>query len=132
MFTDEAAVTAAVATWKVAVEAPGGTVTVETTGYASAGLLLESVTVTPDAGAGPPRVTGPCTVVPPITDAGATVARARSGGLACVFRSSVAVVGFSSRRSLEPLPSTSAAVRLAFPAGLRSTGTLANCELALI
>src|SRR5215831_16968994 len=110
MLTGEAAVTGAVETWKVAVDAPGGIVTVETTGNASAGLLLESVTVAPDAGAGPPRVTLPCVTTPPMTEAGATAARARSGGLPCVLRSSVAVVGLNRTRSLEPLPSRSAAV----------------------
>src|SRR5262249_13540459 len=94
MLTEEGPLTAAMDTWNFALDAPGGTVTVGTTGNASVGLLLERVTVRPVAGAGPPRVTVPSVIAPPITDAGLKPATARSGGLPCVFRSTVAVNGF--------------------------------------
>jgi len=58
--------TALVLTVKVALVAPAETVTVEDT-LAAAVLLLESVTCTPPAGAGPLNVTVPVEEFPPVT-----------------------------------------------------------------
>lgn len=59
------AATALVATLNVALVAPAATVTLA--GTVAAGLLLESATCAPPAGAGPPRMTVPVTEVPPVT-----------------------------------------------------------------
>ena len=64
------AVTAEVATANVAEVAPAAIVTDEGT-VAAAELELSSTTA-PPVGAGPPRVAVPTTLVPPVTEAGAT------------------------------------------------------------
>src|SRR5947209_3395420 len=63
------AVTAFVATVKVALVAPAATVTLVGT-VAAAVLLLASVTTSPPAGAGAVRVTVPVEELPPVTLAG--------------------------------------------------------------
>ena len=70
--TDVESATALVPRLKVAVVAPAGTVTLEGAAAAS-GLLLESKTCAPPAGAGPFSVTVPMEGLPPVTLAGFTV-----------------------------------------------------------
>jgi hypothetical protein len=71
MVTVVVADTAVVVMLKVAVVAPPGTVTLAGT-EAAPGLLLESGTEVPPAGAAVARVTVPCAVPPPVTLAGLT------------------------------------------------------------
>ncbi len=66
MVAELVAATGEVDTVKVALVVPAGTVTLGGT-LATGGLLLESVTVAPPAGAGPLRVTLPAEDVPPVT-----------------------------------------------------------------
>src|SRR6267143_407609 len=68
MLTAVDAATALVVTLKPAVVPPAGTVTLA--GTTAAGLLLESVTCAPPAGAGPFSVTVPAEGLPPVTLAG--------------------------------------------------------------
>src|SRR5262249_18490939 len=78
MVTGVFAVTVDVVTVKLAELAPAGTVTI---GWGRATrLLVESVTVTPPAGAGPLRNTVPEIVLPPTTLAAASVTDDRRGG----------------------------------------------------
>jgi hypothetical protein len=74
------AVTAVVVIVKVALVAPAATVTLA--GAAAAGLLLESVTLNPPAGAADVNVTVPCEDEPPVTLVGltATADSAAGGG----------------------------------------------------
>jgi hypothetical protein len=58
---------------------PAATFTLDGT-MAAAGLLLESETVTPPAGAGPVSVTVPVPVAPPVTLDGFSVTTATTGG----------------------------------------------------
>src|SRR5947208_8372177 len=75
MFADSVtvvlALTAAVVTGKLALEAPAGTVTLAGTA-AAAGLLLDKGTDNPPAGATFASVTMPCAVSPPMTVVGLT------------------------------------------------------------
>jgi len=73
-------VQAVVDTVKLAFAAPTGTVTLAGT-VATAGLLLESATVTPPTGAEPLRVTVPVEAVPPVTLAGLRLKEERLGGV---------------------------------------------------
>src|ERR1051326_2490294 len=130
MPTEVEVATPAVDIEKLALDEPAGMVTVGALGNACVGSLLVSETTAPPAGATPPRVTVPCADAPPITDAGLTEASASSGGLPCVSRRTVIVEAFSRRRSLDPLASTSADIRLALPTAVRSTGTVASCAFA--
>src|SRR5467141_1276944 len=68
MLTAVDAATALVVTLKLALVPPGATVTLA--GTPAAGLLLESVTCAPPAGAGPFSVTVPAEGLPPVTFAG--------------------------------------------------------------
>ena len=75
------AATALVLTGKVALVAPAGTVTLPAI-VATAGLLLDSVTGAPPAGAGPFSVTVPVGEdVPPVTLAGLTLNEVGIGGI---------------------------------------------------
>jgi len=75
------AVTGLVLTVKVALVTPAGTVTPEGT-LAAAGLLLESRTWAPPAGAGPLRVTVPVEdCAPPTTLVGFSVSEETVGGV---------------------------------------------------
>src|SRR5882672_12812841 len=78
MVTDADAATALLVTLKVALVAPAATVTLA--GTVAAGLLLESVTCAPPAGAGPFSVTVPVEEPPPVTLAGLTVSDETAGG----------------------------------------------------
>lgn len=69
MVSDVLPATGLVVTVKVAVVAPGATVTLAGT-LAAAVLLLDRMTTVPPAGAGPFNVTVPVDVPPPNTDAG--------------------------------------------------------------
>ena len=73
------AATAVVATEKVPVVAPAGTVTLA--GTAADALVLESVTTAPPEGAAPLSVTVPVDGVPPTMVAGARVSADKTGGL---------------------------------------------------
>jgi hypothetical protein len=64
------AATLLVATANVAEVDPAGIVT--DAGTVAAGELVVSLTTAPPVGAGPPRVTVPRTLEPPVTDAGET------------------------------------------------------------
>ena len=66
-------------TVKVALVAPAGTVTLE--GTTAAGLLLESVTCAPPAGAGAFSVTVPAEGLPPVTLAGLSASEETIGGI---------------------------------------------------
>ena len=68
-----------VSTVKIALVAPAGTVTLE--GTVAAGLLLESVTCAPPAGAGAFSVTVPVEGLPPVTLVGLTVSDETIGGI---------------------------------------------------
>jgi hypothetical protein len=73
------AMTALVLTVKVVLVAPAGTITLEGT-LAAPGLLLESATCAPPAGAGPLSVTVPVEdCIPPTTLAGFSVSEERAG-----------------------------------------------------
>jgi len=72
------AATAPVVTLNVALVAPAATVTLA--GTDAAGLLLESVTCAPPAGAGPFSVTVPVEEPPPVTLVGLTVSDETAGG----------------------------------------------------
>ena len=74
------AVTLLVETLKVALVAPAATVTLAGT-VATAGLLLDSATTTPPAGAAALRVTVPVEGVPHFTLVGARLTEARVGGV---------------------------------------------------
>lgn len=67
-------------TVKVALVAPAATVTLEGT-LAAPVLLLESMTCTPPAGAGPLSVTVPVEELPPVTVEGLSVSEERLGGI---------------------------------------------------
>src|SRR3989442_1208178 len=68
MLTSVDVATALVLRLKLALVPPAGTVTLE--GTVAAGLLLESATCAPPAGAGPFSVTVPVEELPPVTLAG--------------------------------------------------------------
>ena len=74
------AATALVLTGKVALVAPAGTVTLPAT-VATAGLLLDSVTGAPPAGAGPFSLTVPVELLPPVTVVGLTLSELGMGGI---------------------------------------------------
>src|SRR5438445_9078794 len=78
MVTSVEAVTALVDTMKLAVIAPAATVT-EAGTVATAGLLLESETTAPPAGASKPRITVPLETSPPARPFGLRTAYARAG-----------------------------------------------------
>ena len=75
MVTEVGAATALVVTLKVALVAPAATVTLA--GTVTAGLLLESATCAPPAGAAALSVAVPVAVPPPVTLAGLTASDAR-------------------------------------------------------
>src|SRR5467141_3078750 len=77
MLTAVDAATALVVRLKSALVPPGATVTLA--GTTTAGLLLESVTCAPPAGAGPFSVTVPAEGLPPVTLAGLTVSDEMTG-----------------------------------------------------
>lgn len=79
MVTDVDVATALVLRLKLALVAPAGTVTLEGAA-AAAGLLLESATCAPPAGAGPFSVTVPVEGFPPVTLAGFTASDETIGG----------------------------------------------------
>jgi hypothetical protein len=79
MLTAVDAATALVVTLKLAVVPPGATVTLA--GTPAAGLLLESVTCAPPAGAGPFSVTVPAEGLPPVTFAGLSASEETIGGI---------------------------------------------------
>ena len=70
--------TALVPKVKLALVAPAATVTVA--GAVTAGLLLETATCAPPAGAGPFSVTVPVAAAPPVTLAGPTFSAETTGG----------------------------------------------------
>jgi hypothetical protein len=72
------AATAPLVTPNVALVAPAATVTLA--GTVAAGLLLESVTCAPPAGAGPFSVTVPVEEPPPVTLAGLRLSEETLGG----------------------------------------------------
>ena len=88
MATGVEAPTALVATLKVALLAPAGTVTLA--GTAAAAWLLESVTWAPPVGAGPFSVTVPVALAPPVTLVGLSASAAIAGAGAASARTSVA------------------------------------------
>src|SRR2546426_7664035 len=71
--------TALVLRLKLALVPPGETVTLA--GTTAAGLLLESVTCAPPAGAGPFSVTVPVEGLPPVTLAGLRASDETTGGI---------------------------------------------------
>src|SRR3989442_15046462 len=75
MVAEVDAVTALVVTVNVTLVAPTGTVTLA--GTEAAELLLDSVTCAPPAGAGPPSVTVPVELLPPVTLGGLSASEAR-------------------------------------------------------
>src|SRR6266850_1069430 len=77
MLTAVDVATARVVRLKLAVVPPGATVTLA--GTTAAGLLLESVTCAPPAGAGPFSVTVPAEGFPPVTLAGLRVSDEMTG-----------------------------------------------------
>ena len=79
MLTGVDVATALVITLKLALVPPGETVTLA--GTPAAGLLLESVTCAPPAGAGPFSVTVPVEGLPPVTLVGLTVSDETIGGI---------------------------------------------------
>ena len=78
MLTGVDVATALVITLKLAVVPPGETVTLA--GTPAAGLLLESVTCAPPAGAGPFSLTVPAEGFPPVTLAGLRASEDTIGG----------------------------------------------------
>src|SRR5499426_3520008 len=128
MVTGVFAVTVDVVTVKLAEAAPAGTVTI---GWGRATrLLVESVTVTPPASAGPLRNTVPETLLPPTTVAEASVTDDRSGGAfgsGPRFRNTVFVTPPAVALTLTVVPMTTGlvvTVKLAalFPAGIETVG----------
>ena len=79
MLTSVDVATALVLRLKLALVPPAGTVTLE--GTVAAGLLLESVTCAPPAGAGAFSVTVPVEELPPVTLVGLTVSDETIGGI---------------------------------------------------
>ena len=79
MLTAVDVATALVVTLKPALVPPGATVTLA--GATAAGLLLESVTCAPPAGAGPFSVTVPAEGLPPVTLAGLSASEETIGGI---------------------------------------------------
>src|SRR3989442_14939616 len=75
MVAEVDAATALVVTVNVTLVAPTGTVTLA--GTVAAELLLDSVTCAPPAGAGPPSVTVPVALLPPVTLGGLTASEDR-------------------------------------------------------
>lgn len=84
MVTVRVELTRTVVTVKVAVVPPLGTVTFEGT-LANEGLLLESATTLPEAGAGPFSVTVPVEELPPRTDVGFKETELRAAGVTVRF-----------------------------------------------
>src|SRR2546426_5577191 len=79
MLTSVDVATALVLRLKLALVPPAGTVTLE--GTVAAGLLLESATCAPPAGAGAFSVTVPVEELPPVTLVGLTVSDETIGGI---------------------------------------------------
>src|SRR5437667_7434889 len=103
MFADSVtvvlALTAAVVTAKLALEAPAGTVTLAGTA-AAAGLLLAKGTDNPPAGATFASVTMPCAVSPPMTVVGLTENPSTAGiTVTSVARQSIMSTGEPESRS---------------------------------
>ena len=83
------AATALVVAVNVVLLAPAGTVTLP--GTVAAGLLLDSVTGAPPAGAGPFSVTVPVELLPPVTVVGFTPSEERRTGFGFTVRVAVRV-----------------------------------------
>ena len=79
MLTGVDVATALVVRLKLALVPPAGTVTLA--GTTAAGLLLESVTCAPPAGAGPFSLTVPAEGLPPVTLAGLRASEETIGGI---------------------------------------------------
>ena len=79
MLTSVDVATALVLRLKLALVPPAGTVTLE--GTVAAGLLLESATCAPPAGAGAFSVTVPVEELPPVTLAGLRASEETIGGI---------------------------------------------------
>src|SRR6267143_148230 len=91
MLTGVDVATALVVTLKLAVVPPGATVTLA--GTPAAGLLLESVTCAPPAGAGPFSVTVPAEGLPPVTLAGLRASEDGAAGGPAATRTMFATEG---------------------------------------
>jgi len=128
MVTGVFAVTVDVVTVKLAEAAPAGTVTI---GWGRATrLLVESVTVTPPAGAGPLKNTVPERLFPPTTLAAASVIDDRRGGAfgsGPRFRNTVFVTPPAVALTLTVVPMATGLVVIVklvalFPAGMETVG----------
>jgi hypothetical protein len=116
--------TGLVLTGKFAVVAPAGTVTLEGT-VATVGLLLESVTTAPPAGAGPLKLTMPVADVPPRTQLGETANEERVAGEVVVADWMVMLPGSS---ACAPVLSVTRTVKVNVPAVVGMPSRLAGGE----